>query len=167
MSRHWLTCVAISAALCAPAFSADDKADSKPAEAETRKRQYETVQKELEASRPTEGASREEIITYLELAKDGYGKFAKDNPKTAEGFEAALRLADLLTQTRHPEALKYAELATEAAPTAGIDMKRVAMSHGLVAVNKLGTEDLEGARAAIEKIKDIDAETYEQYSKGL
>jgi len=164
-SRSILTLL-FSAALST--LAAESAAEPKPTEVvEVRKRQYETVQKELEASRPAEGAAREEIITYLELAKDGYGKFAKANPKTAEGFEAALRLADLLTQTKHPEALYYSELATDAAPAAGVDMKRVAMSHGLVAVNKLQKNDIEGAKASIEKIKDFDVETYEQYTRGL
>jgi thiol-disulfide isomerase/thioredoxin len=143
-----------------PSLTSDKSSDS-------RKSQYETVQKELEASRPAEGASREEILTYLELAKEGYGTFAKNFPKTPEGFEAALTLADLFTQVQHPEALVYAELAVKSAPDAGVDIKRVAHSHGLMAINQLQKNDIAGAKKSIENIKPISAELHQQYAQGL
>src|SRR5208337_3663356 len=75
--------------------------------AEARKRQYEALQKDLEAARPAKESTNEEIIAFLELAMDSYGKFARENSKTVEGFEAASFLAELLNKTRHPKALEF------------------------------------------------------------
>ncbi|MFH0938338.1 MAG: TlpA disulfide reductase family protein [Planctomycetota bacterium] len=148
----------------------DEKASAAtktPQTLEARKRQFASVQKELEAARPGENATPEEIIAFLELALDGYGKFAKANAKTAEGFEAAASLAELLVQVGHPEALKYSELAVETAPIAGVDLKRVGLCWAFVATGKLRALDGDGAKSAIEKIKELDKDMYAQFSAQL
>lgn len=154
------------------ACSAEDKKpeEAKARDPETRKREYESVQKELEAARPMQGATNEEVMTYLELAKENYGKFARSNPRTAEGFEAASLLAELLTQTHDPEALTYSELAVTTAPKAGVDVKRVAMCWALVADGRLQKQpqpDVAGAKAAIESIQELDKNLYDQFSLQL
>jgi len=129
---------------------------------EARKNEYAALQKELEASRPIQGATREEALAYVELAVDKYAKFARDNPQSAEGFEAALTLATLLSQIGHKDALKSAELAIAAAPKAGVDVKRIALCWAMVAFGRLQKEDAAGAREALGKIKPLDAEIYKQ-----
>jgi peroxiredoxin len=136
--------------------------DGKKTSADDRKREYASIQKELEASRPEQGASREEVMAYIEIALEKYGKFSKDNPKTAEGFEAGTTLAMLLSQVRHPDATKYAELAASNAPTAGVDVKRVAVCWAMVADGRLQKGDGEGARKALEKIKEFDEQIYQK-----
>ena len=135
--------------------------------AEARKTRFESLQKELEASRPDVSPTREQVMAYLELAMDSYGTFARDNPQTAEGFEAASSVAAMLSQTRHPQAQQYAELAGNSAPTAGVDVKRVAVCWAMVADARLQQQDSTGARAALEKIKALDQEMYKQFSEQL
>jgi len=106
-------------------------------------------------------------MAFLDLAMDGYGKFAKAYTKTAEGFEAAASLADLLTQVGHPDALKYSELAVETAPAAGVDLKRIGLCWAFIATGKLRTGDGAGAKAAIEKVKDLDKDMYTQFAAQL
>lgn len=144
------------------AWSGDDK---KPLAPEARKREYESIQKELEALRPEEQPTREQIMTYLEAAMEKLGKFAKENPQTAEGFEAAANVSALLVQTRHPKALQYAEMATSVAPAAGVDVKRVGMCWAMVADGRLQKGDAKGSREALEKIKTLDETMYAQLSK--
>jgi peroxiredoxin len=149
--------------LSACAWSADDK-NPKALTPEGRKREYESIQKELEALQPQGKPSREEVMTYIEAAMDKLGKFATDNPKTAEGFEAASTLAALLSQVRHPKALQYAEVATTVAPAAGVDVKRVGICWAMVADARLQKGDVKGSHDALEKIKDLDKAMYEQLS---
>jgi thiol-disulfide isomerase/thioredoxin len=154
--------------IIAGAYAADEpetptNTSAKPS-AEERKRQYTNLQKEMEATMPAQDAPKEEISTFLEQAIESYGKFVQDHPRTPEGFEAAVRLASWLTQFGHPRALAYSELAVDAAPAAGVDVKRVAYCHALVASNRLLHKDLPGARDAIEKIQPLDPEMYAELS---
>jgi peroxiredoxin len=129
---------------------------------EARKRDFASLQQGMEAARPAEDASNEDVVAFLELAMDSYGKFAKKYPKTAEGFEAASWMANLLASMGHQEAKKFAELAVETAPDAGVDMQKVALSWFLVAQLRLAKGDNDGASAAIEKMKPLSKELYEQ-----
>lgn len=138
-----------------PAFAGD-------ADEATRKRDYEAIQKEMEALRPGENAGKEEILTFVEAAKEKFGGFAEKYKKTPEGFEAGTMVASMLSQLQHPEAVKYAELAIEAAPPAGVDVKKVAMCWLLVSQGKLQAQDTEGAKLALEKVKPLDAAMYEK-----
>lgn len=141
--------------------------ESVPGNPEARKREYASLQQELEAARPAGDPTREEVMAYVELVTEKFGKFAKDNPRTAEGFEAASTLATLLSQIHHPEALKYAEAAASTAPAAGVDVKRVALCWAMVADGRMQKSDAAGAQEALEKIKALDAQIYEQLSKQL
>ena len=129
---------------------------------EARKREYASMQKDLEAAKPGDEASKEDLVAYLELAKDSYEKFAKAHPQTAEGFESAAAIAGLLAQFHHPEALRYAELAVNSAPTAGVDVKQVAICWVWVVQGRLEKGDSEGALAGLEKIKPLNGEIYEK-----
>jgi peroxiredoxin len=129
---------------------------------EARKREYASMQKDLEAAKPGDEASKEDLVAYLELAKDSYEKFAKAHPQTAEGFESAAAIAGLLAQFHHPEALRYAELAVNSAPTAGVDVKQVAVCWVWVVQGRLEKGDSEGALAGLEKIKPLNQEIYEK-----
>jgi peroxiredoxin len=144
---------------------AEDSTEGKKGSADERKREYASIQKELEASRPEQGSSREEVMAYIEIALEKYGKFSKDNPKTAEGFEAGTTLAMLLSQVRHADATKYAELAAVNAPAAGVDVKRVAVCWAMVADGRLQKGDSAGARTALEKIKEFDEQIYQKLSE--
>jgi len=129
---------------------------------EARKREYASIQKELEAARPEANPTQDEVMMYLELTMEKYGKFAKDNPKTPEGFEAASTVSAVLSEIHHPKAFEFAELAATVAPLAGVDMERVAMCWGISAEGRLRKGDVDGARAAIEKIKPLNKGMYEQ-----
>ena len=131
---------------------------------ETRKREYASLQKDLEVSKPGDDSSKEDLIAYLELAKDRYENFAKKYPQTAEGFEAAAAIAALLTQFHHVDALKYAELAVASAPTAGVDVKQVAICWVWVVQGRLEKGDTEGALAGLEKIKPLSKDIYDKVS---
>jgi len=139
--------------------------DKKPLAPDARKREYESLQKDLEALQPGEKPSREQIMTYIEAAMDKMGKFAKENPQTPEGFEAAANTASLLFQAQHPKSLEFALLATSVAPTAGVDVKNVGMCWAMVAQGRLNNGDTKGSKEALEKIKPLNAEMYEQISK--
>jgi len=129
---------------------------------EGRKREYESLQKDLEVARPAEDASKEELVAYLELAKDSYEKFAKAHPKTPEGFESAASIAELLNRFHHVDALKYSELAVESAPAAGVDLKRVAICWVWVVQGRLEKQDTDGALSALEKIKPLSKDLYDR-----
>jgi peroxiredoxin len=130
--------------------------------AEARKREYAALRKEVEATRPAPGASNEEIGAYLEQALDSYGRFARENTKTVEGFEAASYLAGLLNSVHHPQSLKYALLAVDTAPPVGVDLQRVATCWALAAEAYLNKGDTENAKVAVEKIKALDKPMYEK-----
>lgn len=140
--------------VCAISTFAGDADDAK------RKADYESIQKEMEALRPGQDAQQEEIMTFVEAAKEKFGGFAQKHKKTAEGFEAGTMVASMLSQLQHPEAVKYAEIAIEAAPVAGVDVKKVAMCWLLVSQGKLQASDTEGAKAALEKVKPLDEGLY-------
>lgn len=125
-----------------------------------RKAAYESIQKEMEALKPGGDAQQEEILTFIEAAKEKFGGFAAKYKKTPEGFEAGALVASLLSRVQHPEATKYAEIAIEAAPPAGVDVKKVAMCWLLVSQGKLQSRDADGAKVALEKVKDLDPDTY-------
>ncbi|HYG75343.1 MAG TPA: redoxin family protein [Planctomycetota bacterium] len=145
--------------LCSLSLLAGDAATP-----DARKREFESIQKELETLQPPDQPTREQIMTYIEVALDKYSKFAKANPKTPEGFEAAFNLAMLLTQTRHPKALEYSEFATTVAPAAGVDVKRVAMCWTMVAQGQVAKGDMSAAQTALNNIKPLDEKMYEQIS---
>src|ERR1035437_4672160 len=86
---------------------------AKPKTPEARKQAFQALQKELEPLRPGDGASKAEIMAYLELAMESYGKFARENPKTSEGFEAASLIALLLIRANHPHAEEFEQLAVD------------------------------------------------------
>ena len=138
------------------------KDSSAAASPEARQKEYAALQKEMEAARPGPDAAKEELLAYVELAIDKYGKLARENPRTAEGFEAASSLAMLLSQTHHKDALEYAELALATAPRAGVDMKRVALCWAMVADGRLQKEDAAGARQALKNIEPLDKQMYAQ-----
>ena len=148
-------------AFIAPAILAGDAAADS---VETRKREYASLQKDLEAARPADDASKEELVAYLELSKDSYEKFAKAHPKTPEGFEAAASIAELLTRFHHPEALKYSELAAESAPAAGVELQRVALCWVWIVYGRLEKQDTEGAMTALEKVKSLSKPMYDRIS---
>lgn len=146
-------CLAMFSAL--PAFSGE-------ADEAKRKGDYEAIQKEMEALRPGQDAGKEEILTFVEAAKEKFGGFAQKYKKTPEGFEAGTMVASMLSQLQHPEAVKYAEIAIEAAPPAGVDVKKVAMCWLLVSQGKLQAQDTEGAKAALEQVKPLDKDMYDK-----
>jgi peroxiredoxin len=153
-----LWCAIVCVPLCASALAESVETSG----VDTRKREYASLQKELEAARPGDEGSKEDMVAYLELAKDSYEKFAKKYPQTAEGFEAAAAIAGLLTQFHHVEALKYAELAVASAPTAGVDVKQVAICWVWVVQGRLEKGDTDGALAGLEKIKPLSNDIYEK-----
>jgi|SRR5579862_9872090 len=148
-------------ALVAPAILAGEAGTEG---VEARKRDYASLQKDLEAARPADDASKEELVAYLELSKDSYEKFAKAHPKTPEGFEAAASIAELLTRFHHPDALKYAELAADSAPAAGVEIQRVAVCWVWILQGRLDKQDTEGAVAALEKVKSLSKPLYDRIS---
>lgn len=140
-------------------------ADAPVAESpEVRKREFASLQQGMEAARPAQDASNEDVVAYLELAMDSYRKFTKRFPRTAEGFEAASWMANVLTKMQHPQAQEFAELAVDTAPEAGVDVKQVSLSWALVAQLRLQKDDVEGAKAAVEKIKPLSKEIYDTVS---
>jgi peroxiredoxin len=143
------------------AICADDEAE--------RLREFETMRQELAAMTPARGAEPQEVLTYVEVARERLGEFSAKHKQTAPGFEAAALLANLMMQVHHPEALKYAEAAAEAAPKAGVDVRRIASCWQMVAEGRIQARDLEGAKAALNRIKDLDEEIFkalqEQFEK--
>jgi thiol-disulfide isomerase/thioredoxin len=151
-----LACLGLSALLSA--------AETPPESPEVRKREFASLQQGMEAARPAQDASNEDVVAYLELAMDSYRKFVKRFPRTAEGFEAASWIANVLTKMEHPAAQEFAEMAADTAPEAGVDIKQVAFSWALVAQLRLQKDDVEGAKGAVEKIKPLSKDIYEQVS---
>lgn len=154
MSRFYFTCLALL--FCASALFAGEPNDA------VRRGEYESIQKELEAVRPAADAQKEEVLTFVEVAKEKLGGFSQKYMKTPEGFEAASMLASMLSQLRHPEALKHAEMAADSAPKAGVDVKRVALCWALVTDGRMQKGDTDGAKAALAKVKEFDAGLFEQ-----
>jgi peroxiredoxin len=148
-------------------FGAEEDDDTPHLKTEARKRQFSSLQKELETARPESDVTEEQVMAYLELVKDGYGKFARENPRTAEGFEAASIAATMLSQARHPDALTFAELAVKNAPEAGIDKGRVALCWAMIADGRLQRQDMKGAQEAVKQIEPLNKEMYDQLSAQL
>jgi ABC-type nitrate/sulfonate/bicarbonate transport system substrate-binding protein len=130
-----------------------------------RKRKFEAMRKELEAFRPAADAPQDEVLTYLEQVISTCGKFARENPQTAEGFEAASSAALQLAAKQHPKSIELAQLALDVAPQAGVERKQVAICWVLVASGKMQKGDAAAAREALEKMKDMDEEIYTQAMK--
>jgi peroxiredoxin len=155
--KKLLALCALTASICA--FSGDDK---KPLGAEARTREFESLQKELEVLRPDDKPSREQVMAFLEAMMEKMGKFAKANPQTPEGFEAAANTAAMLFQVKHPKFVEFAELAVKTAPAAGVEVKNVGMCWAMVAQGRLNNNDSKGAAEAIEKIKPLNPELHTQ-----
>jgi len=166
-----IRCAVLAVLAMAGVYAADPAPETPPVnaadKADARQRQFATLQKDLEAAKPDENATEEQINTFLELCMDGLGKFAKEHSKTAEGFEAATMIAGLLGQLEHPRAQEFALLATEAAPATGVDVKRVAMAWALVVKARVQDADIVGAKKALENIKPLDNEYFTQISAQL
>ncbi|HLX59675.1 MAG TPA: hypothetical protein VKX17_00195 [Planctomycetota bacterium] len=132
-----------------------------------RKRRFEALKKELEAFKPGPDAEREETLGYLEQVLNSSTKFAKENPQTPEGFEAAASGALLLAGKGHPKSGDLAQLALDVAPTAGIDLRQIAVCWLLVGNSKASAGDFAAARAAIDKMKDLAPELHASAIKQL
>ena len=150
--------VVLALAFAALAASVDLRAATN----EERRREYESIQKDMEIAQPDNQATNEQKKAYIELAIEKFGKFARDNPKTVEAFEGSFMLASLLLQTHHPDAIAYVELAAKSAPEAGVDVKRVVACWVTLATYRLESGDGAGAREALEKIKPLDKDIYDQ-----
>ena len=158
--KQFVAWALVCASLFAP-LAAAESADP-VSSVDARKREYASLQKDLEVSKPGDDSSKEDLIAYLELAKDRYENFAKKYPQTAEGFESAAAIAGLLTQFHHVDSLKYAELAVASAPSAGVDVKQVAICWVWVVQGRLEKGDSEGALAGLEKIKPLSKDIYDK-----
>lgn len=156
-----LALVSVFLILPSRATSGEEPAAKKPTPDE-RKRKFEALKKELEALKPAPGAEIDELLTYLQTAITMSTKFAKENPQTAEGFEAAFNAAVQLANSNHAKTGELAQAAIDAAPAAGVDQRQLATCWVLVAYGKLIKNDFEGGRAALEKMKPMDAELYER-----
>ena len=127
---------------------------------EERRRRFEALKKELEAFRPAQDAERDEVLVYLQQVLDASTKFAKENPKTAEGFEAASSGAMQLAARSHPKSAELAQIALDAAPSAGVEVRQVAVCWLLVASGSMVKGDFAAARATVEKIKNTAPDLY-------
>lgn len=132
-----------------------------------RKRRYEQLKKELEAFKPAADAEREEVLGYLQQVLTASSKFAKENPQTAEGFEAASSGALQLASRSHPKSGELAQLALDVAPQAGVDVRQVAICWLLVGNSKAVGGDFAAARVAIDKMKDLAPELHKTAIKQL
>ena len=147
----------------------DANQGGKASSAEERRREFASIQKELEVLQPApnEQPTREQALAYLELSMEKLGKFARGNPKTPEGFDAAFKIAGLLVQANHPEALNFVELAATCAPSAGVDIKRVVACWAMITNSRMEKHDITGAREALEHIKPLDDEIHRQLAEHL
>jgi hypothetical protein len=120
-----------------------------------RKRRFEALKKELEAFKPAADAEREEVLGYLQQVLNSSAKFAKENPRTAEGFEAACSGALQLASRSHPKSAELAQVALDIVPEGGVDMRQIAICWLLVGNGKAVNGDFAGAHAAIDKMKPL------------
>ena len=127
---------------------------------EERKRRFEALKKELEAFRPAQDAERDEVLVYLQQVITASSKFARENPGTAEGFEAASSGARQLAERSHPKSGELAQLALDVAPPAGVEQRQVAICWLLVANGCIVKGDFAAARTALDKMKDISPELH-------
>ena len=161
--RHALVLLAASTLLQFASFAAetpDGTAVAKKVTPEERRRRFEALKKELEAFRPAQDAERDEVLVYLQQVINASTKFAKENPKTPEGFEAASSGAMQLAARAHPKSSELAQIALDAAPSGGVDVRQVAICWLLVASGSMVKGDFAGARVMVEKIKTTAPDLY-------
>ncbi len=154
-----LTCRAEETPTSNPAF--------KKLTPDERKRRFEALKKELEAFKPAQDAERDEVLVYLQQVIDASSKFAKENPKTAEGFEAASSGAMQLASRSHPKSCELAKLALDVAPSAGVEVRQIAICWLLVANGEMVKGDLAAARTALDKMRDLAPELYALAAKQM
>jgi len=154
-------CVLTLAAVpCSAAEAPDSTQPVKKLSSDERKRRFEALKKELEAFKPAQDAERDEVLVYLQQVLDASTKFAKENPKTAEGFEAASSGAMQLAARSHPKSCELAQLALDVKPAAGVEVKQIAICWLLVANGNIVKGDFKAARASLENMKDLSPELY-------
>lgn len=142
------------------AESAETAQPGKKLTAEERKRRFEALKKELEAFKPAPEAERDEVLVYLQQVITASTKFAKENPQTPEGFEAASSGAIQLAGRSHPKSCELAQLALDIAPSAGIEVRQIAICWLLVANGNIVKGDLPAAHTALDKMKDMAPDLY-------
>ncbi len=135
--------------------SAEKERAAKKLAAEERKRNFDSLKKELEAFKPAADAERDEMLVYLQQVFDASSKFAKANPQTAEAFEAASSGARQMAGQSHPKSGELAQIALDVAPLTGVDPRQVAVCWLLVANGKAAKNEFADARTALDKMKDI------------
>src|SRR5437762_8201670 len=131
--------LSFAAFLPAPSSAAESPDASQPVKKlppDERKRRFEALKKELEAFKPAGDAEREEVLGYLQQVMNASAKFAKENPRTAEGFEAACSGALQLASRSHPKSGELAQIALDIAPQGGVDMRQMAICWLLVGNGK-------------------------------
>lgn len=125
-------------------------------------KEFADLQQKIQDIQPSDEAPDKDKLAFIEKMKTSYGDFAQKHPKTPEGYSAALTLASLLNRMHDKDTAKFAELAGNTAPERGVDPHSVALCWVWVATAKLENLDDKGARAAVEKIKPLDADMYEE-----
>lgn len=160
-------CLLLLAAYCATFAFAEEVAPSKKLSPEERKRKFEALKKELEAFRPAADAAEDEQAAYFQQVISLSQKFAKENPQSAEGFEAAFTAAVQLAQKQHAQTGELAQTAIDAAPTAGVDKRQLATCWVLIAFGKLLKNEVAAGREALEKVKPLDEDLYERARQQL
>lgn len=155
---------AVPLALCAEAAVETPVVKATPDE---RRRKYEALKKELEAFKPAPDAGDEELLAYFQQMISLSTNFAKKNPQTAEGFEAAFNAAIQLAAKQNAGTGDMAQVAVDAAPQAGVDQRQMATCWVLVAYGKLLKNDAAGASVALEKVKPLDPDLYERAKQQL
>ena len=131
------------------------------------KSEFQTLKKEIEAAEPKEDAPDKVKFEYFEKYKSRFSDFAKKHPQTIEGFQAAFTVASLMRQINDPEMPAYAELAANTAPASGGPTDAVAACWAWVMAARAQSKDIEGAKAALEKIKPLDEKGYAALSAQL
>ena len=162
-----LTLLFLSAANCRAEETVVANPPVKKTTPDERKRRFEALKKELEAFKPAPEAERDEVFVYLQQVIDASSKFAKENPKTAEGFEAASSGAMQLASRSHPKSCELAKLALDVAPAAGVEVRQIAICWLLVANGEMVKGDFVAARTSLEKMKDIAPELYALATKQM
>lgn len=150
--------------LCAEAAAEPLPVKTTPDE---RRRKYEALKKELEAFKPAPDAGDDEQLAYFQQLVSLSANFAKKNPQSAEGFEAAFNAAVQLAAKQHAGTGDMAQVAVDVAPLAGVDQRQLATCWVLVAYGKLLKNDSAGAGAALEKVKPLDPDLYERAKQQL